>query len=309
MWVEAFEWYMLFYVKGIGPKTFHRIYQAFRNNTAPFTLDAILKTKLLNRSQRIHLMHTLESREQLRRRFQDLTRSGIEVLHLGNQRYPKKLLSILADSAPPIVFCKGDLSLLEAPTVAIVGSREASKRALEVAHRFAYELGSKGVTVVSGYAKGIDTKAHLGALAAKGATILVLSEGISQFKWKKEFKDKIGGGKFLIISQFPENQRWTPRNAMTRNKLTCALSDIVIVIEAKDNSGTLNTGLTALKLNIPLFVVSPTNLKSKAAGSEKLLKLGAHEITANASTIKIVLQELNKHYNMRSEYLTLFDYN
>mgnify|MGYP000154754108 CR=1 FL=1 len=191
------------------------------------------------------------------------------------------------------VYYLGSLKLLKrAKKVAIVGSRNASEWALKCARLIAREFGRRGVVIVSGYARGIDSEAHKGALEAKrGATVIVLPEGLLEFKPNKLEGIQNWRKRTLVLSQFAPHDKWKASNAMKRNEVICAISDAVIVVEAgperEENgkmSGSFQAGKTALKLGVPLFVVIPEpqqlsfedgSVLNVPAGNTKLAEEGA----------------------------------
>ena len=281
----------MFNTRGIGPKSMHRIYEGLRDNPS-------------FKSEMIDKLTCSPPDSELEERFRKLKDQNVHIIHLGSPLYPSRILEILGKDAPPLLFCKGRLSLLKAKSIAIAGSRNASDKALQSAYHLAAQLALEGVNVVSGYAKGVDTKAHLGTLKAGGTTTVVLSYGIYQFHRKKVFDKTPWDGNVLIISQFPERAKWSARNAMTRNKLICALSMGVIIIEAKEGGGTFNTGLTALKLGIPLFILSPSEFDLTPAGNIKLLEMGGREIRLKDG-IREVLGGLDKSKREEPKQLLL----
>ena len=146
-------------------------------------------------------------------------------------------------------------------------------------------LYSEGINIVSGYAKGVDSEAHLGALAAEGTTTLVLPYGITQLRQKSAFRKFNWNQDVLAVSQFDPDAKWLARNAMARNKLVCGLSKAVVVIESgpeRDTrgkmSGTFNTAKTALGMDLPLFVLNPNCLDNPPKGNADLIALGGHSL-------------------------------
>lgn len=204
--------------------------------------------------------------EEATREYQALRGAGIDFLDPGDSAYPERVRQRL--ESPPWLFYRGPrprpLRLLQRPGVAIVGARNASPLGLSCAERIAYKLAQRGVNVISGYARGVDRLAHLGALrASRGGTTIVLSEGILHFAPKGELRHLEGWERrALIVSQFPPTAPWRASQAMTRNRMICALADAVLVVEAgpeRDSrgkrSGSFHSGLTALDLGVPLFVL------------------------------------------------------
>jgi len=142
------------------------------------------------------------------------------------------------------------------------------------------------MNIVSGFAKGIDTEAHRGAVESGGTTTFVWSSGIMNLMSINGFENIRWNDRALAISQFHPLAHWSPANAMIRSKLICALSNAVIVIESglekgSDGklSGTFATGKAAMELNIPLLVISPEVFDNHPVGNELLIKLGGVEVT------------------------------
>ena len=208
--------------------------------------------------------------------YEQLKTQGVEFIYPRHPDFPPHLLEIA-----PMLFIKGQRKLLNSDGVAIVGSRNVSDTGTRVARKLAAELANAGLNVVSGYAKGVDSEAHLGALAAEGTTTMVLPYGIKELRQKSTFKEFNWQRDVLAVSQFAPDIKWLARNAMIRNKLICALSKAVIVIESGPErdpqgkmSGTFNTAQTALSMNLPLFVLNPECFENPPKGNQDLIKLG-----------------------------------
>jgi DNA processing protein len=221
----------------------------------------------------------------------------------------------LDTAAPPLLFCGGKLDLLNALNVSIVGSRDVFKEGIDFTKNIAKQLAFSGYNIVSGYAKGVDTLSHLTALENDGTTTFVLSYGLYDFKKKKEFSDVKWTDNILAMSEFSPESKWLSSHAMIRNKTIVGLSNAVIVVQAgpeKDEkgnmSGTFNSGKTALKYNIPLFVLSPS-IVDNAKGNKDLIKQGAIEINLENAleTIKKKLSEPTLKKNKPNQSTFNFD--
>ena len=203
-------------------------------------------------------------------KWEDVEKQGVEVIYSSFPNFP-----------PPPLFIKGQRELLTSEGAAIVGSRNVSDTGISIARKLASQLASAELNIVSGYAKGVDSEAHLGALAAGGTTTMVLSCGIKKLYQKRAFKAFDWQHQVLVVSQFDPDARWSARNAMARNKLVCALSKAVVVIESgpeRDSqgkmSGTFNTAKTAMRMGLPLFVLDPKCFDNPPKGNADLIKLG-----------------------------------
>ena len=187
----------------------------------------------------------------------------------------------------PILFVKGKRKYLNLDSVAVVGARQVSNKGSDITRKLASDLAQAGINVVSGYAQGVDSAAHLGALEAEGTTTIALPYGIKELRRKKAFKEFNWERYVLAVSQFDPSVKWLARNAIGRNKLVCALSKAVVVIESgpeRDEhgkmSGTFNTAKTALDMGIPLFVLDPSYLDNPPKGNISLIALGGIRLDA-----------------------------
>ena len=166
--------------------------------------------------------------------------------------------------------------------VAIVGTRHCTKYGEEIAYKMAFELAKRGVVVISGLAYGIDSIAHRAALDAEGVTVAVLGTPIGQIYPRaheglaREIVEKGGA----IMSEYAVGEKVYPKTSfLARNRLIAGLSDAVVVVEAAERSGSLNTAMHALDQGKELFVVPGDITRLMSAGCNKLLKQGANPYT------------------------------
>lgn len=219
-----------------------------------------------------------EDREKVSAAYEQLKKQKIDIIYPGHPDFPPHILEIA-----PILFVKGQQKRLRADSVTIVGARNVSDKGIRITRNLAGELVNKGINIVSGYAKGVDAEAHLGALEAEGTTTLVLPNGINQLRQKNAFKKFNWDRDVLAVSQFDPDATWQAWNTVERNQLVCALSQAVVVIESGPErdahgkmSGTFITAKTALDLNLPLFVVNPSCLDNPPRGNADLIALGGY---------------------------------
>ena len=160
------------------------------------------------------------------------------------------------------LYVRGNKDLLLRPGVAIVGSRDASKKACMVAQRLGVRFAEAGINVVSGYARGIDASAHHGALSNDGTTTIVLPTGIKRTYIRRELDDFWTHDNVLVVSEFEPNADFTGRQAMTRNKTICEMSQAVIIVQIGiGNSGTAGTFREARQLGKPVYVIDAKDLE------------------------------------------------
>ncbi|MCE9559974.1 MAG: DNA-processing protein DprA [Armatimonadetes bacterium] len=177
---------------------------------------------------------------------------------------------------PPVLFAMGDTSCLNAPKVAIVGTRQASPYGRAAARKFAANLADAGVTIVSGGAFGIDTNAHEGALEVGGKTVSVLPTGVDVVypASNAQLFDRIKTTGCLI-SQFGMGQKATDYSFLFRNTIIAAISHAVILIEAPAQSGALHTAMAAIEQGKEVFVVPGPITSMSFNGSHGLIRDGA----------------------------------
>lgn len=192
-----------------------------------------------------------------------------------DSNFPDQLLEIA--SPPYLLFGKGNLEVLCNQQIAIVGSRMPSISGKSNALKLAKELAEAGVTITSGLASGIDTKAHEGALNGGGATIAVLGNGVDIVYPKRNLPlvQKMLQNNGLLLSEFLPHQAPKPENFPRRNRIVSGLSLGVVIVEAAIKSGSLITAKTALDQNREVFAV-PGNINNPLSeGCHYLIKQGA----------------------------------
>lgn len=217
----------------------------------------------------------------------DMEESKIKILSIFDDEYPDDMK--FYDDSPSVLYYIGDINKLKGKKVAIVGSRLATTYGLQVAYQMAYELASNGVTIVSGMAKGIDSAAHLGALAAGGTTIAVLGTGIDVCYPKENLglmkKIEEHG---IVFSEYEIGTPPNKENFPKRNRIISMLSDFVLVVEAKERSGSLITARLAYELGIDVGCV-PGNIDSpNSKGCNKLIQDGAYSILETRDILEML---------------------
>lgn len=198
--------------------------------------------------------------------------------------YPT-LLKEIAD--PPVVlYAQGQLSALDQPTLAVIGSRNPSITGLENAKHFAKDIAAYGVTIVSGLALGIDAQAHLGCLAAQGQTIAVLGTGVDciyprrHMRLAQEIKEN-----GLLLSEFPLKSPPIAGHFPRRNRIISGLSLCILVIEAAIKSGSLITAKMALEQNRDVLAIPGSIHNPLARGCHYLLQQGAKLVTSTSDVL------------------------
>jgi DNA processing protein len=201
-------------------------------------------------------------------------RAGIEMIAWSDAAYPPAIAAIV--DPPPVLWLRGCLSALEPPAVAVVGSRAGSPYALAVAERLAADLTARGLVVVSGLARGVDSAAHRGALGAAGTTIAVLGSG-ADVVYPGEHRplaDEIARTG-AVVSELAPGTRPLQLFFPMRNRIISGLSRAVVVIEAGQKSGSLITARCALEQGRDVLAVPGNVLSGRNRGGHALLRDGA----------------------------------
>jgi DNA processing protein len=207
-------------------------------------------------------------------RIQSDTVDEIAVITRAGDEYPAQLAAV--PSAPETLYVRGRLVTDDALAVAIVGSRRATPYGLEVAERLGAALGARGVTVVSGLARGIDSAAHRGALASGGRTIAVLGSGVDVI-YPPENRRLAGriveAG--AVVSQFAPGTRPLPYHFPERNRVIAGLTLAVVVVEAAEKSGALITAGFAAELGREVLAIPGRVSSPESRGAHRLIQDGA----------------------------------
>ena len=208
------------------------------------------------------------------------------VLCLEDAAYPAALKNIY--DPPPVLYVRGEIAESDAVAIGIVGSRRCTHYGLEQADRFGGLLGRAGFTVVSGGARGIDTAAHRGALAAGGRTIAVMGCGLCNTyprENEKLFDQIVADGRGAIISELPMRIGIKGQNFPKRNRIISGLSLGVLIVEAARRSGSLITARLALEQSREIFAVPGRVDSPFSAGTNSLIAAGSAALVQNIEDI------------------------
>lgn len=216
-----------------------------------------------------------QSQVDLDRELKRIADFGARVLTLDDTDYPENLRQIY--DPPLALYVKGTLEPRDKHAIAIVGSRQTTYYGLETARKLGYQLAFAGVTVVSGLARGIDTAAHQGALAANGRTLAVLGTGLDVVYPPENgaLYEKIAAGGGAVMTQFPFGVRPDTQHFPLRNRIVSGLSLGIIVVEAGLSSGALITANMALDQGRQVFAVPGRADSPQSKGCHRLIKNGA----------------------------------
>ncbi|MBN1359661.1 MAG: DNA-processing protein DprA [Sedimentisphaerales bacterium] len=274
------KWLKLIRADGVGPVAFGRILKRFGSVDAALGASVSELTKVdgigFKTAERIAATRdTFDAAAEL----ELAEKLGVWLLHLQDPRYPTLLKQIY--DPPPVLYVRGTLDSRDTLSVAIVGSRHCSIYGQEQASRLAHLLAASGFTIVSGLARGIDTAAHQGALAAGGRTIAVQGCGLAHIfppENGKLFELITHNG--ACISELPLRYEPLRENFPPRNRIIAGLSLGTLVIEAGLRSGALITAHTALESNREVMAVPGKVDSPLSQGPHQLIKQGARLVEA-----------------------------
>lgn len=258
----------LYRSENIGPRTFLHLIEIFGDaSVALENVDELSKRGGINKPIKLY------SRQAAEKELSLLEKYNANFITYKNDHYSRLLKEIF--DFPPILTYKGNINLLNHnPTIAIVGSRNASLHGKQLTTKLAIDLTNAGYVVASGLARGIDTAAHSANIQK---TIAVVAGGVDQIypeENTKLYEEIANNG--LVISEYPVNSKPIAQHFPQRNRIISGLSIGTVVVEAKLNSGSLITARIALEQNREVFAVPGFPMDPRYNGTNKLIKEGAH---------------------------------
>src|SRR6266566_200222 len=267
------DWIALNMTPGVGPRVTARLLEHFGSAEAIFDAPrrelALLRLPL----ETVESIVSRELHERAEREIESVRKLGGDILVLDDGVYPALLRETY--DPPVVLYVKGVWAeCLERPCVAIVGSWRCYTYGQNAALMMSRELAQRGVTIVSGLARGIDAAAHRGALEAGGRTVAVMGTGLDQVypRDHKKLADEILNRGGAMVTQFPLSTPPVSENFPYRNRVISGLSLGVLVVEAAENSGSLITARLAMEQNREVFAV-PGNITSRNSfGTNYLIK-------------------------------------
>ena len=272
---KALPWLALVMTPGLGPTRARRLVDHFGG------ADAVLSASLTEleaaglQAVSAQSLGTGKSIELAQEELARATSGGVKVVALGDPAYPQRLKEIY--DPPLVLYVRGNVETLAVPGIAVVGTRHPTPYGSGMAERLACDLAVRGLSIISGMARGVDTAAHRGAIAAKGKTVAVFGTGIDVIypKENNRLSEQILGFGGALISEFPIGTFAAPQNFPIRNRIISGMSAGVLVVEAAEYSGTRITARCALEQNRDVYAV-PGNVTTKNSwGPNTLIKQGA----------------------------------
>ena len=289
--VEKSLWIALSSIHGIGSQTFCQLLKSFGNPSNIFDASfSELKTVVSEQIATEIKKGVIES--TLNDALHWLSQANNHLVTLADAAYPQALLEIT--DPPPFLYAKGNLELLNCPSIAIVGSRNASVQGEKNAEAFAQGLAEHRLCIVSGLALGIDGAAHRGALKANGATIAVVGTGLD-IVYPAKHRDLAHqiAERGLIISEFALGTPSKPQNFPKRNRIISGLSLGCLVVEANLQSGSQITARLSGEQGREVFAIPGSIHSPMSKGCHQLIKQGAKLVDC----LQDIIEELDLSSN------------
>ena len=272
---EGTHWLALALTQGLGPTRIKKLIEHFGTAERVFQASLTELEAMGMRAVSAQSIATGKSLELAQQECGKAVEARARIISLSDPEYPARLKEIY--DPPVVLFVKGSVEVLAQPGIAVVGTRHPTPYGSGMAERLSTDLASRGLVIISGLARGVDTASHRGAVAAKGRTVAVLGTGIDVMypKENSRLAEQIvvlGGA---LITEFPVGTSPTPQNFPIRNRIISGMSAGVLVVEAAEYSGTRITSRCALEQNRDVYAV-PGNVTNKNSwGPNTLIKQGA----------------------------------
>jgi len=203
------------------------------------------------------------------------TAAGAEIVSYSDPLYPQQLKQIY--DPPLVLYVRGSVEVLNTPGIAVVGTRHPTPYGIGMAERLSCDLAARGIIIISGMARGVDTAAHRGAISAKAKTAAIFGTGVD-VPYPREntrLSEQILALGGALVSEFPMGTFAAPQNFPIRNRIISGLSIGVLVVEAGEYSGTRITARCALEQNRELFAIPGNVTNRNSWGPNTLIKQGA----------------------------------
>ncbi len=295
---QAHYWIALKQVSGIGAILYKRLIEHFKTPEAVFFADeeALWAVEGISESVAKNIL-AFKDFDSAKKEVEKIEKDGVVLLTLNHPEYPALLAHIY--DPPPILYRKGRgstdgvITHFDAYPVAMVGTRNMTAYGKSVAHKIASEFAKVGITVVSGFARGIDATAHSAAIGAGGRTFAVLGSGIDVIypkEHRKLYNEIIENG--FIFSEFPMGAHPEPRYFPQRNRIISGLALGCVIVEAALKSGSLITARFALEHGREVFAVPGPIFSETSKGVHYLIQSGAKLVADVQDVLKELLPQL-----------------
>ena len=272
---DRLAWLALSLTPGLGPRRILDAVKQLESVSQIFTMALTALEGLRFPAEAAQFLFDGKGRKAAEEEFARVVAQGAALVNYASPEYPERLREIY--DPPTVLWVRGDQKLLSRPSIAVVGTRHPTPYGSGIAELLARDLAARRLLIVSGMARGIDSCAHKGALAARMPTVAVWGTGIDVVypKENRKLAEEILATGGAIVSEMPMGTFPAPQNFPRRNRILSGLSVAVLVVEAGENSGTRVTARCAAEQNRDLYAV-PGNVTNKGSWTPNtLIKQGA----------------------------------
>lgn len=283
-------WMALEKVPGVGPVQLKEIYRIVSgagislSDIFSLTEDEIINEFRIDKKTVSFFLTANELLPSITEEYQKIIDAGINIIPFFSDIYPERLSRLPAGNTPALLYVYGNVSLLKIKGAAILGDKNVSSRGEFISYMAAKELVSHGVNVISGLAKGAGNAAHRSALEYGGVTMAVLPYGILKLNIPEMIKPVYDPERFLAVSCFYPEDASNKYNAFIRNRLICAISHAVFIVESPESGGIFEAAKSAYNLKIPLYTAEYSEYPESASGNKKILaELGGYPVRGKKS--------------------------
>jgi len=270
------DWIALNMTPGVGPRAATKLLERFGSASSVFAATRTELQSLRLKPETVDSILKKEFHARSESEFAQVKSQGGDILVLDDGSYPSLLKEIA--NPPPVLYVKGDWqACFDQPGIGVIGSRACSTYGLNASEMLSRDLASRGITITSGLARGIDTAAHKGAIDARGRTAAVMGTGIDNVYPRENnglVREILANGGCLV-TQFPLGTPPIKENFPYRNRIISGLSLGVLVIEASERSGSLITAGLAVEQDREVMAVPGNITSGNSFGTNYLIKSGA----------------------------------
>lgn len=272
---QGIYWLALALTPGLGPTRIRKLIEHYGTAERVFQASLTELEATGMRAVSAQSIATGKSLELAQQECEKAVEARARIISLSDPEYPSRLKEIY--DPPVALFVKGSVEVLAQPGIAMVGTRHPTPYGSGMAERLSTDLAARGLVIISGLARGVDTASHRGAVAAKGKTVAVFGTGIDVIYPRENTRlaEQILALGGALITEFPVGTSPTPQNFPIRNRIISGMSAGVLVVEAAEYSGTRITSRCALEQNRDVYAVPGNVTNRNSWGPNTLIKQGA----------------------------------
>jgi len=294
-------WIALERVPGVGPAHLKEIYGIISNagislsEIFELTEEEIRNEFKFSPKTISFIKNAVEMLPAVADEYQKIIDAGITVTLFCSNTYPERLHSVLGSSIPPVLYSYGNMQILKKKGAAILGDSNISSRGEFITYMAAKDLAEHDIPVISGFANGAGMTAHRSSLESGGDTVAILPYGILKLNIPEILKPVFDQQRFLAISTFHPDEAADKFNAYTRNKIICALSHAVFIVESPEEGGIYESAKSARSLKIPLYTAEYAEYPVNASGNKKILaEMGAYPVRGRRNSDNLTVPNMDR---------------